>query len=73
MGRKIAVMTSGFCPEVNKNMRIRVSFEELNFIGDMNTYYKKIGFLCEHYSENGCTTCGSTGSDCPLFRAAQEP
>ena len=73
MGRKIALMASGFCPEVNRNMQIRVTFEELHLTTTLNTQYKKMGFHCEHRSEHGCTTCGSTGSDCPLFRAAKNP
>lgn len=73
MGRNIRATKSGYCPEIDQHTSIEVTFAEIHMARDPKTYYKKLSFHCEHYSSDGCKTCGPNGLECPLLVAAQEP
>ena len=70
MGKHTSAYFSGYCPELNKSMDIRVDFEEIRPLGERMIYYKKTGYSCEHGSWNGCNSNGDDGGECPIFKSA---
>ena len=70
---KIRATHCGYCPELNEDYQIEVEYSKLRYLGDPNTYYKKLGFRCEHSLISECSSCGPGGGDCPIFKAAQYP
>ena len=70
---KIRAIHRGYCPELDEDYQIEVEYSKLGFLGDPNTYYKKLGYRCAYSMANGCESCYSKGVDCPIFSAAQYP
>ena len=67
----IMAIQKGYCPEQDEDYWISVEYYESRFLGDPNTYYKKLGFRCRYAQNYGCESCGASGGDCPLFKTAQ--
>lgn len=71
--RTVRSKKSGYCPEQDRTYVIEVCFAEVPILGETNRQYKKTSFYCEFCEDNGCKSCGGTGGDCPIFKAAENP
>ena len=60
MSTMLKVRSSGYCPELRKEMAISIDVEN-------RPSFAKRGYSCEHASWNGCDSNGDCGEDCPLF------
>jgi len=69
--KKVIVRNVGYCPEQEDQTSIQITFAEVKALGFSG--YKKVSFHCEHLADNGCTHCGESGSECPLFASASYP
>ena len=63
----------GYCPELDDEVEIEVTFVEVPILGASGPQYKKTSFLCDYASMNPCKTAGSSGRDCPLFKNCMNP
>jgi hypothetical protein len=57
---------SDYCPELKNQNYLSVEYAPVNMCGDPKTYYKCVGYKCEHQTFNGCQTA-NTENECPLF------
>ena len=69
----INYLFSCFCPFLEREHSIHISYATVNMTGDMNRHYKKMGYKCEYFSE-----CPYPEKDefkrCPVFiNAPDEP
>ena len=67
MSRNVIYIYSDYCPRFDQNRSIRVTYAEINLIGQFKPGYKKISYSCEysddcpHLDEYGrCPVCLSS-------------
>lgn len=70
MSRNIVKVCRGYCPELDRQMAIRVTFSEIRCVGMLSPLYKKIGYSCEHGGYEPCATAGEGGAECPIFKTS---
>lgn len=68
--RHIVRRIADYCPETEVRQTIEVKFVEVPLLGAAAPGYKATGYYCSYADEHSCSSNGSNGADCPLFRRA---
>lgn len=70
--RAIRRSYTGICPETGATQTIEITFQEVRMMGNPAPGYKATVYRCDYYSEYGCSSCGSDGRDCPLYKVGSQ-
>ncbi len=67
MPKRISAIYQSHCPQLEKQHKIEIEYEELFFAGNLSPSYKKMGYNCDR--SINCSHLDSYGR-CPLLLQA---
>lgn len=67
---KVIKQTSGYCPEFDKPLYIKINYRLFKALGVAKTLSKKSGYICDN--TNDCGYCIKNNCACPIYHKAPE-